>query len=58
MLFRLMFTGAFLILGADGVHSHHHVNESMFWVDFLAMIGAAGCCVSSGLTIVVRSQPL
>ena len=54
MVFRLMFTGAFLILGADGVRPHHHVNESMFWTDFLAMIGAFGCCISSALTIVVR----
>lgn len=48
-----MFTVAFLILGSDGVRTHHHVNENMFWVDFLAMIGAVGCCVSSALTIVV-----
>jgi len=49
-----MFTGAFLILGADGIRPHHHVNESMFWTDFLAMVGAFGCCVSSALTLVVR----
>ena len=49
-----MFTGSFLILGADGVRSHHHVNESMFWTDFLAMVGAFGCCISSALTLVVR----
>ena len=54
MFFRLMFTVSFLILGADGVRPHHHVNESMFWTDFLAMVGAFGCCVSSALTIVVR----
>jgi len=53
VVFRLMFTGAFLTLGADGIHPHHHVNESMFWTDFLAMIGAFGCCVSSALTIVI-----
>lgn len=49
-----MFTGAFLILGVDGIRPHHHVNESMFWTDFLAMVGAFGCCVSSALTLVVR----
>ena len=53
-----MFTGAFLVLGADGVRGHHHVNESMFWTDFLAMIGAFGCSISSALTIVVRYQRL
>jgi len=51
-----MFTGAFLVLGADGVRPHHHVNESVFWTDFLAMIGAFGLCISSALTIVVRYQ--
>lgn len=51
--FRLMFTGTFLILGSDGVRPHHHVNESMFWTDFLAMVGAFGCCVSSALTLVI-----
>lgn len=54
MIFRIMFTTPFLILGADGVRGHHHVNESMFWTDFLAMVGAFGCCVSSALTLVVR----
>ena len=58
MIFRLMFTFAFLILGSDGVRGHHRVNESMFWTDFLVMVGAFGCCVSSALTIVVRFQPL
>ena len=57
MFFRLMFTGAFLVLGVDGVHEHH-VNESMFWTDFLAMVGAFGCCLSSALTLVVRPQSL
>lgn len=57
-MFRLMFTGAFLILGADGVHPHNHVNESMFWTDFLAMVGAFGCSISSALTLVVRPQSL
>jgi len=53
VFFRFMFTGTFLVLGADGVRPHHHVNESMFWTDFLAMIGAFGCCVSSALTLVI-----
>lgn len=57
-MFRFMFTSTFLILGADGVRTHHHVNESMFWTDFLAMVGAFGCCVSSALTLVVRPQSL
>ena len=57
-MFRFMFTSTFLILGADGIRPHHHVNESMFWTDFLAMVGAFGCCVSSALTLVVRPESL
>ncbi|KAF9785071.1 hypothetical protein BJ322DRAFT_1005807 [Thelephora terrestris] len=53
VVFRFMFTLPILILGADGVRGHHHVNESMFWTDFLAMVGAFGCCVSSALTLVI-----
>jgi len=53
VVFRLMFTTPFLILGADGIRGHHHINESMFWTDFLAMVGAFGCCVSSALTLVI-----
>ncbi|KAF9645885.1 hypothetical protein BDM02DRAFT_3100759 [Thelephora ganbajun] len=56
VVFRLMFTSTFLILGVDGVRPHHHVNESMFWTDFLAMVGSFGCCISSALTLVVRPQ--
>jgi len=53
-----MFTGAFLVLGADGVHERHNVNDSMFWTDFLTMVGAFGCCFSSVLTLVVRLRSL
>lgn len=53
VVFRFMFTIPFIILGSDGVRGHHHVNESMFWTDFLAIVGAFGLSISSALTLVI-----
>ncbi|KAJ7133688.1 hypothetical protein C8R43DRAFT_643074 [Mycena crocata] len=53
IIFRLVFVVPLVILGADGVHTHAHVNESMFWTDFLTIIAAFGCCISSAMTLVI-----
>ncbi|KAJ6631337.1 hypothetical protein B0H10DRAFT_1978287 [Mycena sp. CBHHK59/15] len=53
IVFRFIFVVPFVILGADGVRIHSHVNESMLWTDFLTMIAAFGCCISSALTLVI-----
>ncbi|KAJ7826921.1 hypothetical protein B0H14DRAFT_3722126 [Mycena olivaceomarginata] len=56
VLFRFLFVVPFVILGADGVRDHVHINESMLWTvlpDFLAMVAAFGCCISSALTLVI-----
>ncbi|KAF8963629.1 hypothetical protein BDZ97DRAFT_1904814 [Flammula alnicola] len=47
------FTVPLLILGVDGVRPHVHVNESMFWTDFLIMVAGFGCAISSGITLVI-----
>ncbi|KAF7344136.1 hypothetical protein MVEN_01703800 [Mycena venus] len=52
-IFRFIFVVPFVILGADGVRAHAHVNESMLWTDFLVMMGSFGCCISSALTLVI-----
>ncbi|KAF7362500.1 hypothetical protein MVEN_00597700 [Mycena venus] len=47
------FVVPFVILGADGVRDHVHINESMLWTDFLTMISAFGCSISSAITLVI-----
>ncbi|KAF7290079.1 hypothetical protein HMN09_01313000 [Mycena chlorophos] len=51
--FRFIFTVPLVILGADGVRPHSHINESMLWTDFLVMLAGFGCCISSSLTLVI-----
>ncbi|KAJ7647903.1 hypothetical protein FB45DRAFT_782868 [Roridomyces roridus] len=51
--FRFIFVVPLLILGADGITPHTHINESMLWTDFLTMISAFGVSVSSALTLVI-----
>jgi hypothetical protein len=51
--FRFLFTVPLLILGVDGIRPHQHINESMIWTDFLAMLAAFGCVTSSGITLVI-----
>ncbi|KAJ7823536.1 hypothetical protein B0H13DRAFT_2445538 [Mycena leptocephala] len=53
IIFRFIFVMPLVILGLDGIRPHKHINESMLWTDFLAMIAAFGCCVSSALTLVI-----
>ncbi|KAF9486076.1 hypothetical protein BDN70DRAFT_870591 [Pholiota conissans] len=53
VVFRYLFTVPLLILGVDGVRPHIHINESMLWTDFLIMIAGFGCCISSGITLVI-----
>ncbi|KAJ7908483.1 hypothetical protein B0H13DRAFT_2016497 [Mycena leptocephala] len=51
--FRFVFVVPLVILGLDGIRPHKHINESMLWTDFLTMIAAFGCCISSALTLVI-----
>ncbi|CAE6383914.1 unnamed protein product [Rhizoctonia solani] len=54
VVFRFMFVLPLLTLAADGIKPHHnHVNESPFWTDLLAMLGAIGCIVSSIITLLI-----
>ncbi|KAF8058703.1 hypothetical protein FPV67DRAFT_1720777 [Lyophyllum atratum] len=53
VVFRFLFTVPLLILGVDGVRPHHHINESMLWTDFLAVVAGFGCSISSGITLVI-----
>ncbi|KAH9485623.1 hypothetical protein JR316_0002533 [Psilocybe cubensis] len=53
VVFRFLFTVPLLILGVDGVRPHNHVNESMLWTDFLTTVAGLGCCISSGITLVI-----
>ncbi|KAJ7125428.1 hypothetical protein C8R44DRAFT_618808 [Mycena epipterygia] len=53
VVFRFIFVVPFVILGSDGLTVHTHINESMMWTDFLTMIAAFGCCISSALTLVI-----
>lgn len=54
VVFRFMFVLPLLTLAADGIKpSHNHVNESPFWTDLLAMLGAIGCIVSSIITLLI-----
>ncbi|KAI0774854.1 hypothetical protein BD413DRAFT_611848 [Trametes elegans] len=51
--FRLIFVVPLLILAVDGIRPHQHVNDKMFWTEFLASISAIGCVISSGITLVI-----
>ncbi|KAG8727727.1 hypothetical protein FRC11_012604 [Ceratobasidium sp. 423] len=54
VVFRFMFVLPLLTLAADGIKpDHNHVNESPFWTDLLAMLGAIGCIVSSIITLLI-----
>jgi len=54
VVFRFMFVLPLLTLSADGIKpNHNHVNESAFWTDLLAMLGAIGCIVSSIITLLI-----
>ncbi|KAJ7496573.1 hypothetical protein FB451DRAFT_1208118 [Mycena latifolia] len=53
VVFRFIFVVPFVILGADGVRTHSHINESMLWTDFLTIVAAFGCCISSAMTLVI-----
>jgi len=53
IVFRFIFVVPLIILGADGVRTHIHINENMFATDFLTMFSAFGCCISSALTLVI-----
>ncbi|KAJ7314232.1 hypothetical protein DFH08DRAFT_756054, partial [Mycena albidolilacea] len=53
VVFRFIFLVPLFTLGVDGVRPHKHINESMIWTDFLTMIAAFGCCISSALTLVI-----
>ncbi|QRW12979.1 transmembrane protein [Ceratobasidium sp. AG-Ba] len=54
VVFRFMFVLPLMTLAADGIKpSHNHVNESPFWTDLLAMLGAIGCIVSSIITLLI-----
>lgn len=54
VIFRFLFVVPLLILGIDGIRPHKHVNESMFWTDFLVILAGFGCAISSGITLTVR----
>ncbi|EDR08784.1 uncharacterized protein LACBIDRAFT_296195 [Laccaria bicolor S238N-H82] len=45
-----------LILGVDGVRPHHHINESVFWTDFLVILSGFGIAVSLGIILVILSR--
>jgi hypothetical protein len=67
VVFRIVFNLPFLVLGLDGVMGDHGINESpyvcpslrvgaslimcRFWSDFLFMLGAIGCFLSSAITL-------
>ncbi|KAG6877906.1 hypothetical protein C0993_002391 [Termitomyces sp. T159_Od127] len=53
VFFRLLFTIPLLILSIDGIRSHHRINENMFWADFLPIISALGCVLSSTITLFI-----
>jgi len=53
VIFRLLFLVPILILSADGLRPHHHVNENMFATDFLGIIAGLGCVVQSAITLII-----
>ncbi|KAI0326063.1 hypothetical protein GY45DRAFT_1374235 [Cubamyces sp. BRFM 1775] len=53
VVFRLIFVLPFMALAVDGIRPHQHVNDSMFWTEFLTSIAAVGCIISSAITLVI-----
>lgn len=53
VVFRFLFIMPILILGVDGVRPHQHINEVVFWTDFLIILSGFGIAVSSGITLVI-----
>ncbi|KAI9441805.1 hypothetical protein H4582DRAFT_1413270 [Lactarius indigo] len=53
VVFRLLFAVPLFILAVDGVRPHQHINDTMFWTEFLAITGAFGVVISSGITLVI-----
>ncbi|KAI9573271.1 hypothetical protein HD554DRAFT_1163308 [Boletus coccyginus] len=53
VVFRFLFTVPLVILGADGVQPHQHINDKMFATDLLGILAGIGCIVSSGITLVI-----
>lgn len=53
VIFRFLFTVPLVILGADGLRPHTHVNETQWATDLLAMISAIGVAISSAITLVI-----
>ncbi|KAI0664018.1 hypothetical protein C8Q70DRAFT_214291 [Cubamyces menziesii] len=53
VVFRLVFVLPLMALAIDGIRPHQHVNDSMFWTEFLASIAAVGCIISSAITLVI-----
>ncbi|GBE80791.1 hypothetical protein SCP_0305110 [Sparassis crispa] len=53
VVFRVLFVVPLLVLGVDGILTHHHVNTSEFWTECLSFLAAIGCTISSGITLVI-----
>lgn len=53
VVFRLFMTIPLIILGADGVRSHHVINEHQVWTDLLAFLAAVGTVISSAITLLI-----
>lgn len=53
VVFRLLFAVPLVILAIDGVRPHHHINDTMFGTEFLAITAGFGVVVSSGITLVI-----
>ncbi|KAI0669564.1 hypothetical protein C8Q78DRAFT_1040875 [Trametes maxima] len=53
VVFRLIFVVPLLVLAVDGIRPHQHINDTMFWTEFLTSISAIGCVISSGITLVI-----
>ncbi|EPQ55408.1 hypothetical protein GLOTRDRAFT_138960 [Gloeophyllum trabeum ATCC 11539] len=51
--FRFLFTLPLLILAIDGVQGRHPILANAFGTDFLLMLGAIGCFVSSAITLLI-----
>ncbi|KDQ56306.1 hypothetical protein JAAARDRAFT_158328 [Jaapia argillacea MUCL 33604] len=53
VFFRYLFVLPLIVLGVDGVRPHQDVNASVYVQYILAMIAAVGCCISSGITLII-----
>ncbi|KAI8978336.1 hypothetical protein BD414DRAFT_422156 [Trametes punicea] len=53
VFFRLVFVLPLMVLAVDGIRPHQHINESLFWTEFLTSIAAVGCMISSAITLVI-----